>query len=90
VITEFPFPSPENNDYLYLSGISAGPDGNLWFTYQDFTTNANDVGRITTRGVITLFPTPTAHTGPTDITAGPDGAMWFTEANGQVGRITTS
>ena len=90
VITEFSFPSPENNDYLYLSGISAGPDGNLWFTYQDFTTNANAIGRITTSGAISLFPTPTANSGPTDITPGPDGAMWFTEAVGQVGRITTS
>jgi streptogramin lyase len=90
MITEFPFPSPGNNDYLYLSGIATGPDGNLWFTYQDFTTNANAIGRITTSGAITLFPTPTANSGPTDITAGPDGAMWFTEAAGKVGRITTS
>ncbi len=89
-ITLFPFPSPENSDYLYLSGITAGPDGNLWFTYQDFTTNANAIGRITTGGTITLTPTPTANSGPTDITAGPDGNLWFTEAVGNIGRITTS
>jgi virginiamycin B lyase len=89
-ITLFPFPSPENSDYLYLSGITAGPDGNLWFTYQDFTTNANAIGRITTSGTITLFPTPTANSGPTDITLGPDGNLWFTEAVGNIGRITTS
>jgi streptogramin lyase len=88
-ITEFAFPG-SGNDYLYMSGISAGPDRNLWFTYQDFTSNANAIGRITTGGAITLFPTPTASSGPTDITAGPDGAMWFTEAAGNVGRITTS
>jgi len=89
VITEFGFPSP-SNDYLYLSGISAGPDGNLWFTYEDFTTNASAIGRITTGGAITLTPTPTASSLPTDITAGPDRAMWFTEDSSKVGRITTS
>lgn len=78
------------NDGLLLSGISAGPDGNLWFTYEDFSTNANAIGRITTTGTSSLFPTPTPNSGPTDITAGPDGAMWFTEAVGNVGRITTS
>ena len=73
-----------------MSGIAAGPDGNLWFTYQDFTTKVNAIGRITTSGTITLTPTPTANSGPTDITAGPDGNLWFTEAAGNVGRITTS
>jgi hypothetical protein len=29
-------------------GIAAGSDGNLWFTYQDFTTNVSAIGRITT------------------------------------------
>jgi virginiamycin B lyase len=72
-----------------MSGI-AGPDGNLWFTYEDFTTGACDIGRITTSGIATLFPIPTANSGPTDITAGPDGNVWFTEAVGNVGRITTS
>src|SRR5437868_4044220 len=67
-------------------GIAAGSDGNLWFT--EFYDNA--IGRITTSGTITLTPTPTANSGPTDITAGPDGNMWFTEAIGNIGRITTS
>ncbi len=87
-ITLFPLPNP--NDYLYMSGISTGPDGNLWFTYQDFTTNANAIGRMTTGGVVTLTPTLSANSGPTDITAGPDGNMWFTEAIGNIGKITTS
>ena len=88
-ITLFTIQGP-GNDELFLNGISAGPDGNLWFTYEDFTTNVNAIGRITTGGSTSLFPTPTANSGPTDITAGPDGAMWFTEAVGNVGRITTS
>jgi streptogramin lyase len=82
--------SGSGNDGLSLSGIAAGPDGNLWFTYEDFSTNADEIGRITTSGSTSLFPTPTANGGPTDITAGPDGAMWFTEAVGNVGRITTN
>ena len=67
-------------------GITTGSDGALWFT--EFYDNA--IGRITTSGTITLTPTPTANSGPTDITAGPDGNMWFTEAIGNIGRITTS
>ena len=90
VITEFNFPAPSSNNYLYLGGISAGPDGNLWFTYADLTANTSAIGRITTSGAITLTPTLTAHSLPTDITAGSDGAMWFTEGSGNVGRITTS
>lgn len=77
------------SDYLYLGGIARGPDGNLWFTYDNLTTNASGIGRMTTAGAITLTPTPTASSLPTDITAGPDGAMWFTEGSGSVGRITT-
>jgi virginiamycin B lyase len=65
-------------------GITAGPDGALWFTeYQ----RAN-VGRITTAGVLTEYPVSNSSLG---ITAGPDGALWFTEYQGnRIGRITTA
>jgi len=83
-----------------LPGIAAGPDGALWFTYNDTNTRPGEpsdaVGRITTSGVVTaLTPTPTV-SGLSIITAGPDGALWFTEtttvkggqnAGGQIGRI---
>jgi len=52
-------------------GITAGPDGALWFTKD------RGIGRITTAGVITEYPT--VNTAPTQITAGPDGELWFTE-----------
>ncbi len=78
------------SDYVTMSGITAGPDGNLWFTYQDWNTNESAIGRITTSGVITLFPTPTANSGSSDITTGPDGNLWFTESIGQIGCATTS
>jgi streptogramin lyase len=56
--------------------ISAGPDGNLWFTEPD----ANQIGRVTPAGQITLFNVPTAGSKPTGIVAGPNGNVWFTEA----------
>src|ERR1700733_9521956 len=45
VFTEFPVPTSESGP----GGITAGPDGNLWFT--EF--QASKVARITTAGVIT-------------------------------------
>jgi streptogramin lyase len=68
-------------------GITAGPDGNLWFTeYSD-----NQIGRITPDGAVTEFPTPTPGSQPQALTAGPDGNLWFTELNGNnIGRITPS
>jgi len=67
-------------------GITAGPDGNLWFTEP----SGNRIGRITPAGVVTEFSagiTPDSY--PQGITAGPDGNLWFTESVGnRVGRIT--
>jgi streptogramin lyase len=68
--------------------ITAGPDGNLWFTEPGI----GGVGRMTTGGIVTEFTAGiTAGAEPTDITAGPDGDLWFTEANeNAIGRITTA
>jgi streptogramin lyase len=53
------------------------------------TQPANGIGRITTAGVVTEFPVPTANSEPSAITAGPDGNLWFTEVTGnRIGRIT--
>ena len=66
------------------TGITAGPDGNLWFT----TFNSNLVGRITPAGTIAEFPIPTP-SGLQGITAGPDGNLWFCEQSAnKIGRIT--
>jgi streptogramin lyase len=66
--------------------ITAGPDGNLWFT----EINGNRIGRITTTGVVTEFVLPHPDSGPEGIAVGPDGALWFTEADvSRIGRITT-
>ena len=68
------------------AGITAGPDGALWFTND----GTGSIGRITTAGVVTNYTAP-ASTDPDGITAGPDGALWFTNAgNDSIGRITTA
>ena len=68
--------------------ITSGPDGALWFT--DFDTH--EIGRITTTGQITEFPTPTVPLSDSaqSIASGPDGALWFTQLNDTIGRITTT
>src|SRR6266487_502054 len=70
------------------AGITAGPDGNLWFTEN----KGNKIGRISPSGtMITEFPVLTASSGLVEITAGPDGNLWFTEYQGnKIGRISPS
>ena len=67
-------------------GITAGPDGALWFTNQ----SSDSIGRITTGGNVTTF-TGNGISGPDGITKGPDGALWFTNYyDNSVARITTA
>jgi RHS repeat-associated protein len=93
VLTEFPIPT--GNSFPY--GIAAGPDGALWFTETGVSDGGvgpiggNNIGRITTDGVITEFPIPTARSDPREIVKGPDGNLWFTEEDAnKIGRITTA
>ncbi len=84
--TAVPSPSTRSpTPTAYPEGITAGPDGNLWFT--ESTTN---VAEITTRGVVTEYPVPADNGDPVDIAAGPDGNLWYTLADvPAVARITT-
>jgi virginiamycin B lyase len=73
-------------------GITAGPDGKIWFTLF----YGNVAGRITPQGTSTLFNLNTLNSA-TFITNGPDGALWLTLLNdvggsttNQIGRLTTS
>jgi streptogramin lyase len=61
--------------------ITAGADGNLWFT------QSSGIGRITPDGTYTAFGV--GEVTPFAITRGADGNVWFTERFGQrVGKIT--
>ena len=51
-------------------GISAGPDGALWFANY----GNNSIGRITTAGVVTNY-TGAGISNPDAIIAGPDGGL---------------
>src|SRR5207237_2059313 len=59
------------------SGITAGPDGNIWFT----EAGGNRVARlnIATDEVLEFPPLPTPKASPGEITPGPDSNLWFTE-----------
>ena len=82
-IAEYPLP----NAYSGPSGITAGPDNNVWFTEP----YSNRVGKITTAGTITEFSTAggTVPIDPDDIVTGPDGNLWFGGVQG-IGRMTTA
>ena len=68
-------------------GITAGPDGNLWFAEN----NKDMVARITPSGTVTEFSDGiSAGAFPYSITTGPDGNVWFTEGGKGIGRIDPS
>src|SRR5262245_56858922 len=55
-INEFPMPTGSSQPL----GITAGPDGNLWFTEN----TGNKIGRITPTGTVHEFPVPTSGSNP--------------------------
>lgn len=75
-ITEYAVPTSS-----LPSGITAGPDGNLWFTLEQ----SGFLGRITPSGAFTLFSLSSVGN-QGGINPGPDGDVWFTE-NNTVSRI---
>ena len=62
IITEFLVPTANAG----LRGITAGPDGNLWFT----EAGSDKIGRITPAGVITEFTVPGVGSQPSGIAVG--------------------
>jgi virginiamycin B lyase len=98
VVTDFPVPLFDSLTDAHLDGITAGPDGNLWFTGSSESGEGRSstpipqhgfIGRITTSGTITLFASPNTNSTPGSIIAGSDGNVWFTDS-GNIGRITPS
>lgn len=85
-VIEYPIPTPNTQPARIING----PDANLWFTQSSF--GASGIGRITTGGAVTSFPTAVGSQ-PFGIATGPDGNLWFTEGSftsPKIGRITTS
>jgi virginiamycin B lyase len=82
-IIEYSIPTANSDP----ESITAGPDGNLWFTEN----GGNKIANLTTAGVFTEYSLPTAKSRPWGITAGPDGNLWFIErGTNRIGRITPS
>ena len=78
---------------LYLAGIAAGPDGNVWYVGHDFSpVKMSVVGRVTPAGVVTEFTVGIDQAGTLgDVAPGPDGNLWYTNQNARkIGRITTA
>lgn len=75
-----------------VTDITAGPDGNMWFTYESAGSSNNGVGKMTTSGVRTLYTIPAPYSArPQSITTGPDGNLWYTQTGAsRIGKITTS
>src|SRR5581483_11746678 len=68
-----------------LSGITKGPDGNVWFLNMD----GRHVGQITPSGAVTQFHIPRSMGFLVGITGGPDGRLWFSSEDTQlIGRTT--
>jgi streptogramin lyase len=94
-ITEFT-PAPINGipiEYSAPEHLTAGPDGNLWFTQFGRPDDTNPVGgrigriRPTTGTIAESELAPDIH--PRGITVGPDGNLWITEpAGNRIGRFT--
>jgi streptogramin lyase len=69
------------------NGITAGPDGNLWFTEHYGSSGNGTIAKVTTAGTFTEYPLLT-FAGPTTIAAGPDGNLWFIEQAENIAKIT--
>src|SRR5260370_14642858 len=74
IIAEFPLPTSE----ISPAGITAGPDGNLWFTASTAVGDISRIGRITPAGQISEFALPPRI--PSESVAGPDANLCFTDA----------
>jgi virginiamycin B lyase len=79
-VVEYPVPNPSSPGSgcsgcgtASLSGIAAGPDGNVWY----FDVGQNLVGRVTPAGSITQFAVPATGAGSEGIVGAPDGNVWM-------------
>jgi streptogramin lyase len=68
-------------------GITAGPDGTLWFRRTGSVNRMTTAGRFYFRPIAVLITMHLAVGG--GIVPGPDAALWFTD-DGYIGRVTTA
>ena len=72
-------------------GITAGPDGNIWFTVTGTTMVAGTIDSINpSTYAITSLTIPTnvvATPSPIGIVAAPDGNLWFSDSSGAIGVV---
>lgn len=81
---EFGLPVPEAHAFA----LTAGPDGNLWFTGPRTGSEDLTIGKVTPGGEVTQYPQPSRGR-KYSITAGPDGNLWFVDwGRRAIGRIT--
>ncbi|MEO8177982.1 MAG: Virginiamycin B lyase [Deltaproteobacteria bacterium] len=80
---EFEIPEPSQPGW-----ITAGPDGQIWFTHQSTAPSA--ISTVATQGAPFLrYKTNITNTGPRGIAPGPDGNVWYTRQGG-IGRMQPS
>ncbi len=72
-----------------LTSLTAGPDGNLWYTNKVNVglENKGKIGKLTTAGTFTEYATKSYY--PTGITTGPNEDLWFAEYGRSVDDLTT-
>lgn len=88
-ITEFSVPIPLSNNSTTIGGITAGPDGNIWFAQLDIIWRLNPTnGRFTSFSVMKSNTAYDSSEEGGNILVGPDGKLWFDEADGQIGNIS--
>jgi streptogramin lyase len=102
VFTEYPLPiansspihieaGPDGNLWFAQPGLESAlrPGGSLLAARAAAAAlNANQIGRVTTAGIVTEFTIPTADSQPVDIAVGSDNNLWFTEFDGnKIGKV---
>jgi streptogramin lyase len=86
VTGEFPTLTPLSGPW----SLTVGQDGAIWFSEQGSTGSTVDkVGRITTGGTVSEYPSPVTGLSMQGIATAPDGSIWFCEpgAGANPGRI---
>jgi virginiamycin B lyase len=89
-IETYELPAPGEGQEV--NGITAGPNGAVWFAWGSPSGSAGGIGSITAGGTISLFPLTSSDAGPVNDLAWGGGSIWTLEDLGgqsYVGQWTT-